>query len=203
MPQSLNGIDILILVLLGLFFLHGMMRGLVRALFSLAALVAGWVVASRFHLDIASRWSVSGEAAELGLRVGVFALLFLGTALLVRLVGHGVNKVLSDSPLSLANRVLGGICGLLVGSVFLGVLFLVVATYFPSGHRVLGDAELYGPITGVVRVLARALPAEARGLLERHLDVEKAPLPGAADDYVSAPVRADFERSMDESGHLS
>lgn len=184
MPEGFNGIDVLILILLGLFFLHGTMRGLVRAMFSLTALVAGWAVASRFHLELASRFSVTGEAAELGLRVGLFVLLFLGTALVVRLAGHLVNKVFSDSPLSLANRLLGGICGALVGVVFLGVLFLVVATYFPSGHRVLRDAELYGPLTGVVRVLSRALPDEARGILERHLDMDKAPVLGESEDYV-------------------
>jgi membrane protein required for colicin V production len=182
--HGMTGIDVLILVLLALFLLHGISRGLIRTAFSLAAIVGGWLVASRYHVMLAERWHVSGSAAELGLRVGLFALLFLGTALVVRLIGHGVNKVLSDSPLSLVNRLLGGLCGLLVGTVFVGTLFLVVATYFPAGHRILEGSELYRPVTGVVRVLARALPEEARNLLERHLDMNRTLPPGNEEDYV-------------------
>lgn len=184
MPHGLTGIDILVIVLIGLFFLHGLSRGLVRTAFALAAILAGWFVASRYHLVLAERWPVTGATAELGLRVGLFALLFLGTALVVRLIGHGVNKVLSDSPLSVVNRLLGGVCGALVGTLFLGTLFLVVTTYFPAGHRALTGSELYRPIVGVVRVLARALPDEARDLLERHLDMNEGIPPGSGEDYV-------------------
>lgn len=177
-------LDILIGIFLVLFLIHGFRRGLVRVAFSFAALLAGWVVASRFHLAVASRWTVSGENAEVALRVGVFVVLFLGTALVVRVVGIAANKLFAESPLGLANRILGGVLGLLVGTVFLGVLFLVVTTYFPSGHRVFQGSRFHPPLIGVVRVFAQALPEEAKNLFDRHIENKSISLPENLDDYV-------------------
>lgn len=178
-------LDILIGILLLLFFFHGMRRGLVRALFSLASLVAGWIVASRFHLAIANRFNEIAGEEVLVLRAGVFLILFLITVLLVRGVGNTMHRVVTDTPLGFLNRIAGGACGLLVGMFFLGVIVLLIITYLPAGRGVLNDSELVRPLTGVVRGMSRMFPDEARDLFEEHLRGEgDRPAPEQLDEYI-------------------
>jgi membrane protein required for colicin V production len=160
--RSFGILDLLIALLLVLFLIHGIRRGFIRSLFSLLALAAGWVVASRFHVALAARWSVAKPEAEIALRLGVFVLLFVITALLVRLVGQALTGVVKGSPLGLVDRLIGGLCGLGIGAIFLGVLFLVTSAYLPGSARPVAASRFYRPLTSVVRVLALTLPEDIR-----------------------------------------
>lgn len=165
--RTLGVIDILIAVLLLLFLIHGLRRGFLRSLFGLLAIGAGWIIASRFHLALAMRWSTSRPEAEIALRLGVFLLLFVITALAVRLVGLAITGVISGTPLSLIDRLLGGVCGVGIGAVFLGALFLVATIYFPGGARVLAGSKFHQPLIEVVRVLSNTMPREMKDRLHR------------------------------------
>lgn len=183
--RSLTVLDILFTVLLLLFLIHGIRRGLIRSLFSLLALAAGWVVASHFHVALAARWTVSKPEAEVALRLGVFILLFLLTGLVVRLIGQALTGMVEGSPLGLINRLLGGVCGVGVASVFLGVLFLVTSAYFPGSAGAIASSKYYRPLTTVVRVLATTLPDDVRKRVDRYdwrapLEKETKPSPEAA-----------------------
>jgi membrane protein required for colicin V production len=181
--RSIGPADILITILLALFLIHGLRRGFLRALFGLLSIGAGWVVASRFHLALASRWSVARPEAEIALRLGVFVLLFLVTALAVRLVGIGVTGAVSGTPLSVLNRLLGGLCGVFVGAVVVGVLFIVADGYFPGSARAFERSRYREPLTAIVRVLARTLPEEMQKRLERREEPKPAPAAGETASY--------------------
>jgi membrane protein required for colicin V production len=176
--RSLGVIDILIVILLLLFLIHGLRRGFLRSLFGLLALGAGWIVASRFHLALAMRWNTSRPEAEIALRLGVFLLLFVLTALAVRLVGVGITGVISGTPLSLIDRLLGGLCGVGIGAVFLGALFLVATMYFPGGARVLAGSKFQRPLIEVVRVLSNTIPREMKDRFDR-FEPRRIPSPAA------------------------
>jgi membrane protein required for colicin V production len=181
--RSLGLVDILITILLALFLIHGLRGGFIRALFGLLSIGAGWVVASRFHLALASRWSVARPEAEVALRLGVFVLLFLVTALAVRLVGIGMTGAVAGTPLSLLNRLLGGICGVFVGAVVVGVLFLVADGYFPGSARAFERSRYRVPLTSIARVLSRTLPDEMQKRLKGREEAKPAPAAGETASY--------------------
>ena len=171
MPQFLNQIgvvDLILGVVILLFVLHGLWYGFVRELFSLLALVGGGVVAARYHLAVVRFFGVA-ETGGIATRVLVFIALFLLVILVVRLTGKAINKVLSESPLGWIDRLAGGLCGLAVGTVFLGVVLLLVTTYVPRFRPFFMQSELYDPLTDLVRLMAEALPEEVHRLYERHL----------------------------------
>ena len=171
MPQFVSQIgvvDLILGVVLLLFTLHGFWYGFLRELFSLLALVGGWYVAARYHLAVSRILGVEDAGGVLS-RVLVFVGLFLLVVLVVRLIGKALNKVISETPLNWIDRFAGGACGLLVGTVFLGVLLLLVTTYIPRFRPFFMRSELYDPLTGLVRVMAEVLPEEAHRLYERHL----------------------------------
>lgn len=160
-------IDILLGVAVLLFVIRGVLKGLIQELFSLAAVVVGWVTASRYHilLDSYVPEVVNDPAIR---RLILFGATFLLAAGAVRLIGYLFHKLLADSPLSVVNRALGGAVGGIVGMTLIGVLLLALTTYLPYGQSVFRNSELYPYFTSVVRILAGALPEPARELFEKH-----------------------------------
>ncbi|MBN1826262.1 MAG: CvpA family protein [Candidatus Eisenbacteria bacterium] len=176
--------DLVIGAVLLVLFLRGLFRGLVKELFALAAILAGWLVATRYHLAVGSLVGVRSDGEALLARAILFALVFLVTAVLVRLIGHAVHKVLSDSPLGWLNRLLGGAVGVAFGVILIGVILLVIVTYLPAGGRVLEGSSLVGPITRVTRVLAKTLPDEASELFDRNFRGKHPSIPEDVEGFV-------------------
>jgi len=190
--------DLLLGGVLLLFAVRGVLTGLVKELFALAAVVAGWIVASRYHIALADRYPALA-GSDLLTKAFVFAVLFVGAALGVRLLGWAIDKVLSDTPLGWINRLLGGVCGFVVGVVTVGVLLLVLTTYVPGGRRVFRDSLLYPRLIGVVELLATALPEGGRELFEKHLHRSD----GMSPESLKKLILYRREREGDESGNLS
>lgn len=184
LPNDLNLIDLVIGLILAGAFIRGLVRGLVKELFSLAALLAGWFVASRYHTHAVSLAGIRIEEGQFLVHLVVYFLLFVVTALLVVLGGKLIHKLLSDSPLGWINRLLGGACGIFVGVAIIGLLLLLITTYIPSGQVIFRDSELYRPLTAVVRLLASALPEEVRELYDRHFKGDGISLPDNFEDFI-------------------
>ena len=182
--MDLHWADAVIGAILLALFVRGLFRGLVKELFALAAVLAGWLVASRYHLAAGSLIGIRPEGEALVARAILFVVVFLLTAVLVRLVGHAAHKLLSDSPLGWLNRLLGGAAGIAFGVILLGVILLVVLTYFPAGAGVLEGSRLAGPVTHVTRVLAKAMPDEAGDLFDRHFRGKAPAIPEELDGFV-------------------
>lgn len=185
-------------ILLGL-FVRGLFRGLVKELFALAAILAGWLVASRYHLAAGALAGIRPEGEALLARAVLFILVFLVTAVLVRLIGHAVHKVLSDSPLGPLNRLLGGAVGILFGVILTGLILLVLVTYFPSASSAWEGARLTGPVIRVTRLLAATLPEEAGDLFDEHIRGRKLPIPEELDGFVQRSGGGDKHESLDLS----
>ncbi len=195
---SVTVTDLLLGGVLLLFAVRGLITGLVKELFSLAAVVAGWLTASRYHIALADRYPALA-GSELLTKALVFAVLFVVAALGVRLLGWAIDKVLSDTPLGWINRFLGGMCGFAAGVITVGVLLLVLTTYIPAGRGVFRGSLLYPRLTGVVELLAVALPERGRELFEKHLlrpDTEPA-------ESLKELILHRREKETDESGYLS
>ena len=124
-------LDVVALAILGLFVLMGALRGGVASLMSLVTLVLSYVAAV---------WGAQTFGAPLGDAMGNRPLLgtviagsaaFFGTAICVGLTGMLIRKwaegLRGDSPMSVANRWLGGFFGFVRGSlVVLLVSWLVI-----------------------------------------------------------------------------
>ena len=52
--EQLNGLDLLLIVLVGVLALMGVMKGLTRLLIGIGALIAAFVLATQFHETVAA-----------------------------------------------------------------------------------------------------------------------------------------------------
>ena len=118
----MNGVDIAILVILGIFMLKGLLRGLIKELFSLVGLVAGSLVAFHFHPPLAQWLQESFGFAPLVCVISAFLSLFLVILTLFTAAGYVVSRSISLLLLDGVNLVAGGCFGLFQGVVTLALV---------------------------------------------------------------------------------
>jgi len=125
--------DVALLVILAGFVFYGLFFGLIRTLGSLAGVIVGAWLASRFYLEVFA-WvkDLSFGFNNLG-KVVVFIILF---ALINRLVCFAFMildktfNIISIIPfLKSINRLAGAILGLLMGGLVLGLILYIAARY--------------------------------------------------------------------------
>lgn len=147
-------LDVIVLLVLLLAVVRGLMRGMVDTLFSLAA----WILAF-----VAGKWGASLAAPLLPVAVetpsiryfAAFAVIFLVVLIAVLLLGHALAALVRSAGLGSADRVLGGVLGLVKGLVI--VVGLALAAGLTSLPRT--DFWKQASLSDSLEVMARgALP---------------------------------------------
>lgn len=123
--DSFNYIDIAIVVLVLLSAIVGFVRGFVREAFSLASWIAAIVVAFLFYEKLATQlpFNIPNDLARLGV---AFLLLFVGVLILGSIINYLFNKAIHAIGLGGADRVLGGVFGVVRGSLVVTLLVLLM-----------------------------------------------------------------------------
>lgn len=157
-------LDISIMTVLALMGLRGLLRGLIKEVAALTALVLGGWLAYRFHSAAAAplKSLMPAAAAE----VAAFVLLLILVGLAAHLLGNLLTGLVKLALLGWVNR-LGGIAvGLLEGGLLLGMVFYaIVAIPFPfqlketvTKHQLAAPLATFG---GTMLDRAKALRATA------------------------------------------
>lgn len=123
-------LDITIMVVLALMGLRGLLRGLIKEVAALTALVLGGWLAYRYHAVAATPLKplLPTAAAE----VVAFVLLLILVGLAAHLLGNLLTGLIKLALLGWVNRLGGVALGLVEGSLILGmVLYAIVAIPFP------------------------------------------------------------------------
>ncbi|WP_265561887.1 CvpA family protein [Sphingomicrobium arenosum] len=130
----MTALDIFILILLGGGALLGLVRGFVQEVFSLGAWVAAVLAVKMGHAPM-SAFLANHMESESGIMAAAFALLFIPTYFVVRLVAQKLGGRTRRSLIGPVDRLLGGLFGTLKGLVSATVLFLIAnfATDFIYG----------------------------------------------------------------------
>ena len=149
--------DWIIVGVLGLSCLLGLWRGLVREVFSVAGWIAAVVLSLKFAVPLGQE--LPGDIAWQPLRTTLAAaLIVVGCVFAAAALGWIVQRFLEAAHLSGADRLLGGVFGLLRGA-----LILFAAVYFTSRtafaqQPAWRNALLVPPFEAGVRWLAPHLP---------------------------------------------
>lgn len=120
----MSAFDIIVLLVLLLTIVHGLMRGMVDTLFSLAAWVLAFLLGKWGALLVASMLPAAIENPAMRYFAG-FAIIFLLVLIGVLLLGHALSLLVRAVGLGGADRVMGGALGLAKGLVILVGLTLV------------------------------------------------------------------------------
>ena len=131
-------VDILIVLVLIGCLAHGLRRGFVRSVGSIAGLVAG-AIAAWFVAPLAGAL-LPDPTARIALTLGVALVLLLIGAGVGRRIGEAVGRPLQRTPLGPIDRVLGGGVQVVVGALAVSVLASLAVT--------LGSPEVARPVAG-------------------------------------------------------
>lgn len=164
--QSLGAVDWVLLGILGLSVLIGLWRGLVFEVMSLLGWVVAYFAAQWFAPAMSMHMPVGSPGSALNHAAG-FAVTFLLVLILWALAARLVKMLITASPLSVTDRVLGAGFGLLRGLVLLLAIATVVAmtpvARSPAWSGSYGAAWLSVMLQGLKPVLpveiAQHLPA--------------------------------------------
>ena len=143
----MSAIDIGILVILGLFLLKGIIRGLLKEVCSLLGLVLGGVFAFTFHLPLAQTLQDSFDLPAQLCVWGSFVAIFLLVVIIFGMIGFLLHRFVKLVFLGGFNRFAGALFGLVQGVVLLSMIVLALnSSVVPkSANRMVGRSQLAPP----------------------------------------------------------
>jgi membrane protein required for colicin V production len=165
---SLGWVDIALLAVLGLSVVVGLLRGLVFEVLSLVGWVVAYFVAQWFGPDLAPHVPIgsAGSAINLG---AAFIVTFVAALVLWGLAARLARLLLSATPLSLPDRMLGAGFGALRGLVLLLAIATVVAMTPAARSAAWQGSQGAGVLHRMLQELKPVLPGD----VARHLPAHK------------------------------
>lgn len=159
----MNPIDVVSLALLALALLRGLLIGMVREAFSVAALAAA-CVAVRFGTAPLAAWLLENALpglGALGAQILAGAAVGLGAALGVGISGRFVRRGVHAAGLGLPDRLGGAAIGTAEGALVVGAMLLVAIALIGRDHPLLARSRTLAVLERAER-LARggAAPAD-------------------------------------------
>ncbi|MGZ9135777.1 MAG: CvpA family protein [Candidatus Deferrimicrobiaceae bacterium] len=150
----MNLLDLLLAVLIAWFAVSGIVRGLVRQLFSLGGLVAGHLLGVRYYAFAQGKLGLSFQYAEV---VG-YAVVFLAVYLVVRLIGGLIEGRVRTSKLSGTDRLAGMAAGLVKGALLSIRLVFLLVILLPRDARLLRESKAGPTAVAAGKRFAAAFP---------------------------------------------
>ncbi len=136
-------VDVLLLAILAFALLRGLLLGLVREAFSIAALVAA-CFAVKLYNPVATDWLLEAAAGRITPLAAPWlsgVLLTVGTIAVVVLAGRVLRRGVRYAGLGWADRAAGAVLGTAEGVLVAGILLAVTGALLGRGHPVLADSR--------------------------------------------------------------
>ncbi|MEK9628470.1 MAG: CvpA family protein [Nitrospinota bacterium] len=117
--------DIIVCSILGLSMVISLFKGFIKEVFSLLSYLGGFLMAMKYHGSFAPVLMESISSKNIA-KIIAFVAIYIITAIIISLMGKVASGMLfTGNPLSVVNRIGGGVVGLARGAV------IVVALTFP------------------------------------------------------------------------
>ena len=152
--------DWVIIVAIGISVVLAAAQGFFYEVFSLAGVVAGYLLAAWEYGPVA-RWLEPYVKAGWVADAAGFFIVFLAVVLLAGILGRITRWVLKGVGLRWFDRLLGAAFGLVRGVLMVSVVSLAVASFTP-GSRILADSSLGPYFLVVARAATWVAPAGVR-----------------------------------------
>lgn len=183
--SNLNWVDFLVL---GIFFLSmvvGLMRGLLKEIIAIITWIVGFIIATLFSSTLAamftntpqvqSAFSSAGNAIGMKttqslsmLSVGIsFMLILFGVIIIGKIISYLITGIFIGTNLSMANRFLGAIFGLIRGFLMV-LLMMFIINFTPIAKQPAWESSLMvGSFSPLVEQLQHSVEPTLRNLKQK------------------------------------
>jgi membrane protein required for colicin V production len=162
-----NWLDILLLAIIGVSLLLGLIRGLTRMIIGIAAVVAGFIIAALYYRPVSGLFNRLLDA-EIWRHLVAFVLIFAAVLIVGGLISFLWSKIITG-PLRFADRVLGGLLGVVSGILICGVL-VIAQLAFPVDKQALRSSGVapycYWLTKGMIQVIPQELKEKFKATYE-------------------------------------
>ncbi len=155
----MNAFDAVVLVVISLLTLAGLLKGFTRLAIGIAALVAAFVLAVRFHPPVAAAIAAETGITDPLATAAAYAAIFLGTMLVGALVAFVARRTLKLAMLGWVDRLAGAATGLVAALLAAGLVLVPAASRFPAGESLLRESAL-APYAAAAAALTHRLVPE-------------------------------------------
>jgi len=148
--------------------IYSLIKGFIKELFLIVAVLAGVMTATRFYLPIRDSllpWIHNSTIATI---IG-FLLPFFLVALLVVLVGNIVSRLVHTIRMGLVDRLLGGILGIIKGILICGIACMILLTFVHRGEELLRGSVFAPGILSLTNKVFSLLPQNVKDRFELRL----------------------------------
>lgn len=168
--SSLSWIDITSMVLIAVFGVMGLVRGLVWQISRLASLVIGYIAAVRYAEDVAA-WLINWfKIEDHALAVYIaYAVIFVAVLVLLSVITGLLRKLLHKSGLTFVDRMGGWLFGLVTGAAVIIVALTLIFAFAPKGSEIVHEVQASHSAKYAGRIVNKFdqyLPEDIRKLFE-------------------------------------
>ena len=164
----MNIADWIILLVLLVSVIQAASSGFFQEIFGIAGLVFGYLIAAWQYRHLADHFATYISSRWLG-EIAAFLAIFLGVMVLAGVLGKIVRWAMKEAGLSVIDRFLGGILGLVRGCLLIAIV-LVGMTAFTPTSRWLQNSSLSPYFLVVGRAAIWVAPTELRSQFYKGLD---------------------------------
>lgn len=133
----MNWLDIVILVLIIISTLIGLRIGIIKAVLSLAGVIAGIILAGRYHAALAERLSFIPQANLA--KIVAFAIILVGVMLITAVIARLMNWLISAVMLGWLNHLGGAVFGFVFGAILCSALLAIWAKFMGAEGAISGS----------------------------------------------------------------
>lgn len=163
----MNSFDITLLVIIAVFAIRGIFRGLITELTVLIALITGYVLGF-LYLDhgVLILQKFFPDLPEFAAKIIAFAVIFVAVNIVLRMVAKALNKFASFTFMQSVNKSAGGIFAAAKATLFISIAFLILE-FIPFSTQIkisigADQSSLYNPVRafapGVYKVITAIFP---------------------------------------------
>jgi membrane protein required for colicin V production len=184
----MTGADWAIVVAVVLSMALAAKEGFFYEIFSLAGVVAGYLLAAWEYGRVAG-WFTPYTRTQWVAEIGAFLLIFIAVVGVAGIVGRITRWAMKEVGLRWFDRLLGAAFGFLRGVLVIAVLVLALASFTP-GTRLLAGSALGPYFLAVARAATWVAPAGVRARFRQGMDGLRSIAPASGPAQVSLPAPA-------------
>lgn len=175
----MNIFDLVVLVVIVLFTLRGVMKGMVSQIVSVGSYLICWLVASRFAFVVAP----SVPAEEPWNKIGAMVVLFVLTMIGIRFVHGGIEKSIASWSLTKkVNQLGGGALGFAKGILICMVLTFFGVMFLEGTRNVIFNSKSGLRLSKLIERTGAFVPGDTCKILRDQLDLYHAKVSGTPID---------------------
>jgi len=153
-------------------------EGFFHQAFGLAGLVVGYLLAAWQYHRLAARYAPDLKSPWLG-DLAAFSAIFLAVVILAGIIGRLVRWVVKEAGLSIFDRLLGALLGVVKGALFVSIILMGMTAFTPTSQMLEGS-ELAPYFLVVGRAAIWLAPSQLRAKFYEGLDmVRRAHVPAS------------------------